>query len=154
MSFQSFANPPYLVNFTYNSKPQNGKTTKPKLSDAEQVEQYMANLDNPLKPEIEALREIIKNTDKKIGERIKWNAPSYYYIEDILTFGPARPGKVMLVFHHPHVVNIASALLEGDYKDRRLAHFKDMKEVKANKKHLTAIVNEIITAIDTKQIKN
>ena len=126
------------------------KNTKPKLTDAEQVEQYMAKLDNPLKPEIEALREIIKKTDRKICERIKWNAPSYYYMDDIVTFGPARPGKVMLVFHHPHIVNIKSALLEGDYKDRRLAHFKDMQEVKANKKELAAIITELITAIDNK----
>jgi phosphopentomutase len=44
---------------------------------------------------------------------------------------------VLLVFHHPHIVKIKSDLLEGDYKDRRLAWFGSMKEIKSNKKNLT-----------------
>lgn len=127
------------------------KIAAPKLSDAEKVSQYMEALDHPLKKEVEALRKIIKGANPKLSERIKWNAPSYYYIEDILTFGPARSGKVLLVFHHPFVVKVKSEILEGDYKDRRLVYLDSMKAIKANKTELERILNEIISAIDKKK---
>ena len=95
------------------------------------------------------MRKIIKKCSAKLGERVKWNAPSYYYKEDIVTFGPARKDpRILLVFHHPLVVKVRSALLEGDYKDRRLVYFDSMKAVKENKKELERILNEIIAGID------
>lgn len=128
------------------------KETAPKFTDAEQVSEWMKNTSYPLKAEIEVLREIIKKADKKISERIKWNAPSYYYKEDIVTFGPDRKGRILLVFHHPFVVKIKSDLLEGDYKDRRLAYFKDGLEVEKNKKELTRILKEIVKEIESKSL--
>jgi uncharacterized protein YdhG (YjbR/CyaY superfamily) len=119
-----------------------------KLSDAEKVKQHMDAIDHPLKKEVEALRKIIKNSNPGLGERIKWNAPSYYYKEDIVTFGPVRTGKVLLVFHHPFVVKVKSELLEGDYKDRRLVYFDSMSAIKANKKELERIIQEIISSIE------
>lgn len=124
-----------------------------KLTDAEKVALYMDAIDHPLKKETEALRKIIKNANPKLGERIKWNAPSYYYLEDIVTFGPVRTGKVLLVFHHPFVVKVKSKLLEGDYKDRRLVYLDSMSAVKASKKELERIINEIVDAIDKKKIE-
>ncbi len=76
-----------------------------KLSDEEQVSAYMSNLQPDVKIEIEAVRKIIKNASPKLNERIKWNATSYYYLQDILTFGPYKTEKILLVFHHPSAVN-------------------------------------------------
>jgi len=50
----------------------------------------MSNLKAEVKSEIEAVRKIIKNASPKLKERIKWNAPSYYYLQDMLTFGPFK----------------------------------------------------------------
>ncbi len=94
------------------------------------------------------VRKIIKGADKKIAERIKWNAPSYYYKEDLVTFHLRATKHVHLVFHRPWIVNIKSGLLEGDYKDRRMMYLRNMQEVKANKKELENIMNELITFID------
>ena len=94
------------------------------------------------------MRKIIKAANGKLSERIKWNAPSYYYKDDIVTFGPYKTHKLLLVFHHPAVVKITSALLEGDYKDRRLVHFKDRADAEKNKNELSRIINEIIKQID------
>jgi hypothetical protein len=94
------------------------------------------------------VRKIIRAANPKLSERIKWNAPSYYYKEDILTFGPYRTHKLLLVFHHPAVVEIISGLLEGNYKDRRLVHFKDRTDAEKNKQELSRIINEIIRQID------
>jgi len=119
-----------------------------KLPDEEQVNAYMSNLKPEVKSEIEAVRKIIKNVSPKLNERIKWNAPSYYYLQDILAFGPYKKEKILLVFHHPYVVKIKSPLLEGDYKDRRLVYFKNKTEAGKNKKELSRIINEIIKMID------
>ena len=128
------------------------KVSAPKLSDAEQVAQWMMNLTHPLKDQVEVIRDLIKKADRKISERIKWNAPSYYYKDDIVTFGPDRKGRILLVFHHPYVVKIKSGLLEGDYKDRRLVYFDDAKAIQSNKKELSRIVKEIVAEIDRKGI--
>jgi uncharacterized protein YdhG (YjbR/CyaY superfamily) len=117
-------------------------------SDEEKVSAYMSKLAHPLKAEIEAVRKIIKGADKKIAERIKWNAPSYYYKEDLVTFNHRATKHVHLVFHHPFIVNIRSGLLEGDYKDRRMMYLRNMQEVKANKNDLENIMNELVTFID------
>jgi len=134
---------------TKNSVPaKTGKSKKP--SDEERVNAYMSKLKPPLKDEIEAVRKIIKNANPKLNERIKWNAPSYYYIQDILTFGPYKQGKILLVFHHPAVVKIKSKLLEGDYNNRRLVYFKNKSEAEEHKKELSGIINEIVKMIDNK----
>jgi len=124
------------------------KSKKP--SEEEQVNAYMSKLDPPVKNEIDAVRKIIKNASSKLSERIKWNAPSYYYIQDILTFGLYKPDKILLVFHHPAVVKLKSSLLKGDYTNRRLVYFKNKAEAEKNNKELVRIINEIAKSIDNK----
>lgn len=126
------------------------KITAAKPSAKDQVNTWMNNLEAPVKKEVDAVRNIIKAASKKLCERIKWNAPSYYYKDDILTFGPYKTHKLLLIFHHPAVVKIESKLLEGNYKDRRLVHFKDKADAEKNKKELARIINAIIKTIETK----
>ena len=52
---------------------------KTKLTDTEQVTQYIQDSKHPLKGVMQALREIILGVDPEIAEHIKWNAPSFYY---------------------------------------------------------------------------
>jgi uncharacterized protein YdhG (YjbR/CyaY superfamily) len=122
------------------------KLSKP--TEDQQVNEYMTKLKDEQKKDIEAVRKLIKKSCAKLNERIKWNAPSYYYKQDIVTFGPYKTHKLLLVFHHPAVVNIKSDLLQGDYKDRRLVYFKDAKDAGKNKKELARIINEIVKQID------
>ena len=117
-------------------------------NDKEAVVEYMEKLKHPLKDEIEALRSIVRNANAKISERIKWNAPSYYYKEDLVTFNLRATHHVHLVFHNKAVVRIHSNLLEGDYVDRRMAYFKTAKEVKDNEKELIRILNQLVKAMD------
>ena len=122
-------------------------TKKLKPTDEELVNDWMNKLEHPLKAEIDAVRKIIKESNSHINERIKWNAPSYYSKEDIVTFNHRATEHVHLILHHPTIVTIKSALLEGDYKDRRMLYLPDMKAVKANKKELQRIINESVQLI-------
>ena len=125
------------------------KLKKEQPTDREQVNEWMKKLDPEMKPAIDAVRKIIKTAGPKLNERIKWNAPSYYYKEDIVTFGPVRSkDKVILVFHHPNIVKIRSALLEGDHKDRRLVYFNSLTEIKSGKKELERIIDESVRMMD------
>lgn len=117
------------------------------INDTVSVDAYMDALVHPLKAEIAAVRDIIKS-NKKINERVKWSAPSFFYKHDMVTFNHRQEKFVQLVFHYAPVVSIDSPLLTGDYKDRRLAAFKDMKEVKTNKKELQRIIAALVEIAD------
>ncbi len=119
-------------------------------SDDDKVIEYMDKLVHPLKAEIEEVRCIIKSANTKIAERIKWNAPSYYYKEDLVTFNPLATKHVHLVFHNAGIADIKSGLLEGDYKDRRMTYFNSMADVQSKKKGLRIIINELIKLMDIK----
>jgi len=124
------------------------KAAANKPSEAEQVAAYMDGLQHPLRAEVEAVRMIIKSAHDGIQERIKWNAPSYYYKEDLVTFHLRSPEHVHLVFHHPAIEQIDSALLEGNYVGRRMVYFKDMQAVKANQPELIRILQQLVGIID------
>ena len=125
------------------------KVKPAKPTDREQVKEWMKKLDPGMKSSIDTVRKIIKAAGPELNERIKWNAPSYYSKEDIVTFGPARSkDKVILVFHHPSIIKIRSELLQGKYKDRRLVYLNSAKEIKAAKKEILRIVKESIQLVD------
>ena len=113
-----------------------------------EVNDFLQELDHPLKAEIEAVRAIIK-ANPKIAERVKWNAPGFFYVEDLATIHVKARQHVHLIFHHPAIVKIKSKFLEGDYKDRRMMYFENMKEVKGRKKELTRIINELVDLMKT-----
>jgi len=131
-----------------------------KLSDKEQVTQHIKKLDPALGKIIEVIRQIILSTDKEIGERIKWNNPSFYYTGEMKTFDPKEykreiivmnlyKGRIMLVFPGGAKVNDTSGLLTGDYKDgRRITIFTDMKDVESKKKALQKIIKDWLKLVD------
>ena len=121
---------------------------KARPTEAEQLKEWMDKIDPAFKTSINAVRTIIRTAGPQLNERIKWNAPSYYYKEDIVTFGPTKgKDKIILVFHHPKIVKIKSDLLTGEYKDRRLTYFNSLKEIKENRKELERIIKESIELI-------
>lgn len=124
------------------------KSSSAKPTDEEQVKAWLDKLNPEVKKLTDSVRKIIKTAAPKLNERIKWNAPSYYYKEDVVTFGPYRNGMILLIFHHPLIVKIKSPLLEGNYKDRRIVYLKDAAAVTAAKKELERIIKEHIQLLD------
>jgi hypothetical protein len=131
-----------------------------KLSDQEQVSEHIAKLDPQFGEIIETIRQIILNTNPEIGERIKWNNPSFYYMGEMNLFDPKEykreiivfnlhKNRIMLVFPSGAKVNDSSGLLEGDYKDgRRLITFKDLEDVKTKQNALQSIIKEWLKLVD------
>ena len=134
------------------------KSSKP--SDQEQVTEHIKKLEPQLAETIEVIRQTILSTDKEIGERIKWNNPSFYYTGEMKPFDPKEykreiivmnlfKGRIMLVFPSGAKVNDTSGFLEGDYKDgRRVVIFKDIDDVNAKKKALQSVIKKWLELVD------
>jgi uncharacterized protein YdhG (YjbR/CyaY superfamily) len=115
------------------------------VSRTDKVDEFLENLSHPLKAEIEALRSIIKGVNKDINEEIKWRAPSFNYKgEYLVTFNLWEEKRIHLVFHNPQISKVKSKLLEGEYKERRMAYFADMKDVKAKRSLLEKALKDLI----------
>jgi hypothetical protein len=134
--------------------------TKSTLSDLEQVTLHIQKLEPGLAKIIEVIRQIILSTAKEIGERIKWNNPSFYFTGEMKPFDPKEykreivvmnlfKGRIMLVFPSGAKLNNTSGLLEGDYKDgRRIVIFKDMEDVKSKTKILKGLLKDWVRLVD------
>lgn len=136
------------------------KTSAIKITDAEQVTAHIKNLEPGLGKIIETLRKIILSTDKEVGERIKWNNPSFYYTGEMKPFDPKEykreiivlnlfKGRIMLVLPSGAKLKDESGLLEGDYTDgRRIIVFRDIDHIKTKQKDLQALVKKWISMVE------
>jgi len=114
------------------------------------VDAEMAALDHPLKAEVEVLRDIIKSAGPDLGERWKWNAPSYHLGKhDMAAFNLHQKAFVQLVLVFPAglMIDDRRGLLDGDYKDRRLARFDSLADIEAKRSALEAVVREWIVLV-------
>ena len=132
-----------------------------KLSQPEVVNEYMKKFKHPLKDVAEALRQIILSTDKKIGEEIFYNAPSFFYSGKMRPFNPKEYKRLIvtfnffkkdcirLIFLTGAKLNDRSGLLQGDYADgRRLALFYSMEDVKKNEKIMQKLIKKWLNLLD------
>src|SRR5688572_11491172 len=118
------------------------------IDKTEQVNQFMEKLDHPFKPEVEAIRRIIKKVNSGITEEVKWKAPSFSYKRYMVTFNLWEKKRVHLVFHNGAILKDKNGLLEGSYPDRRMMFFADMKDVKKKKAALETFIKEWIRLMD------
>jgi uncharacterized protein YdhG (YjbR/CyaY superfamily) len=119
------------------------------VSRTDMVDEFLENLSHPLKAEVEAVRSIIKGVNKDINEEIKWKAPSFNYKgEYLVTFNLQDEKRIHLVFHNSQISKIKSKLLEGDYKDRRMAYFADMRDIEAKRPLLEKALKDLIKLLN------
>src|SRR5262249_10496246 len=117
---------------------------------------FLNDLDHPLKPEIEAVRQIILGVSPEIREGIKWNAPSFRTADYFATLNlRAKDAKdhVWLILHMSAKakdntkgmrITDPAGLPQWLAKDRCLVTFKDAKDIQAKRAALEAIVREWI----------
>jgi len=64
------------------------------------VDEFLNDLSEDRRQQVEALRSIIKVTNPELTEHIKWNSPSYVLDgEDRITFNMHYPDQTMLLIH-------------------------------------------------------
>ncbi len=121
------------------------------MNKSEKVTDFIAKLDNPLKDEMSAVRNIILNASPKMTEDIKWGAPSFAYKGNMATFNPRAKQFVNLTFHTGAFIKDTTGLLEGDKKEARVARFNSMEDVQAKKESLESVVLKWIELMDASE---
>ena len=114
------------------------------------VEQYLAQLQHPLKDGVLQLRAAILACDPAISEHVKWNAPSFRHGgEDRVTFRLQPRGRLQLIFHRGAKVRADSAgftfddptgLMAWPAPDRAVVDFPDLAAVSARQEQVTTLV--------------
>ena len=119
-----------------------------------EVDAFMATLVHAQKPAIAALRTIILAADKRIGEGIKWNAPSFHVGEHFATMHLRTKQGIGVIMHfgakknaisqHGVTIPDPEGLLTWLAKDRAVVAFDDATDVARKKAAFTAIVRRWI----------
>lgn len=117
---------------------------------------YMAALEHPLKPVIEALRQILRTSDPEVSESIKWNAPSYALADHFATFKLRPETAVQIVLHTgakvkkevtAFKIDDPDKLLSWAAPDRCLLTFRSLDEVETRSEALRQILNQWIAQL-------
>lgn len=121
----------------------------------ERVDDFLAALDHPFRAEIVAIREVILGADPRIGEGIKWNAPSFRTsseffatvhlrakegVQVILHLGARKRGGVAV----RAAIADPESLLEWLADDRASARFRDVGEIEAKRDAFAAVLRHWI----------
>lgn len=130
------------------------------IHDPQSVTEHIQKLAPEWAALVEAIRQLILNTDKEIGEQIKWNSPSFFYTGAMKPFDPKtykrdivvmnlRKNAVLLVFPTGAVVQDSTGLLEGNYTDgRRMVTFNNKEEIKARGKDLQKVIRQWLQLVE------
>lgn len=122
------------------------------------VEALLAELEHPLKADIEATRQLILSVSTTIREGVKWKAPSFRTSDDFLTFHLRSTDVVTLVFHtgakakasrsEGLCVQDPDGLLDWRAKDRALVTLGPGEVRGARGEALRALVAAWVAAVD------
>lgn len=105
-----------------------------------EVDAWMAAYDNPQKALVQAVREVILAADPRVGECIKWQAPTFTYKGNIANFFPKAKAHVSLMFHKGGSIPGQFAGLEGDGPDARTFKIADAADLAARSGDLQAVI--------------
>jgi hypothetical protein len=112
------------------------------MNNSAKVDAFFAKLQHPLKAEMQAVRDIIRNASAKIEEDVKWGGPSFDYKEPFATFNPRITDCVAIIFHQGELLKDSSGLLEPGPKGRAYAKFRSMQEIDKNRKTLSKLTKD------------
>ena len=79
-----------------------------------EVDEWMAAYNNPQKALVQSVRAVILAADSRIGECIKWKAPTFVYKGNIASFFPKARAHVSLMFHKAGLIPGNLPGLEGE----------------------------------------
>lgn len=127
------------------------KSKQKLLTGKEDVDIYMETLVHPFKAEVELLRSIILSADNQLNERVKWNSPSFYYLNDFAAFNLRAKGyvQIIFIFYDGNMIE-SEGLLQGKWKDRREARFYTLEDVNNKASQLISFVKGWIELLNKK----
>jgi hypothetical protein len=130
---------------------------KQKLTDTDLVTQYINGSSHPLAATMQALRQVILDTNVTVSEHIKWNAPAFYYNGAMAAFDAKEYKRdivvfndyILLIFPTGASLNDVSGLLEGDYPDgRRMVTIYNEADLNTKKEALQHVLNQWLAQVE------
>ena len=104
------------------------------------VDRWLSDYDNPMKPVVSAIREAVLESDTRISEAIKWQAPTFIYKGNIASFFPKSRKHASLMFHKGAMISGDFPNLLGDGKEARTFKVVSLEDLDAKRAELTDIV--------------
>ncbi|UII19179.1 DUF1801 domain-containing protein [Fulvivirga ligni] len=118
------------------------------------VDQFLQELEHPMKDLILDIRNFIKDSDNQLDEHIKWNAPSFCLQDtDIITMKLFPPKRIQVIFHRGakvkaqpenKLINDESGILKWATNDRAIATFNNQSEFDDQKAAFAHIIAQWI----------
>jgi len=105
-----------------------------------EVDAWFARYDNPMKPVVQRMREIILAVDPRVDECIKWQAPTFTFEGNLASFYPKAQKHASLMFHTGAQIPGSHPRLEGAGDVARFLKIADLVELEAARADLEAIV--------------
>ncbi|MFG5380913.1 DUF1801 domain-containing protein [Yoonia sp. R2-816] len=104
------------------------------------VDTWLAAYDNPMKPVVAAMRDAILAADPRVGECIKWQAPTFTYKGNIASFFPKSKKHTSLMFHKGAEIAGNFPNLTGDGKEARSFKVSDLDDLATKQDELQSII--------------
>ena len=105
-----------------------------------EIDAWLDAYDNPMKPVVAAIREVILATDPRITEAIKWQAPTFIYKGNIASFFPNAKKHASLMFHKGADIPGDFPNLTGDGKEARSFKVTDLDDLQSKTPELQSII--------------
>ena len=110
------------------------------MTRAPEVNAWFDAYDNPMKPVVQRLREIVLEADPRVAETIKWQAPTFMYKGNLASFYPKSRQHASLMFHQGALISGEHPRLEGSGDTSRVMKVGSPAEAEVAKPELVAIV--------------
>lgn len=105
-----------------------------------EVDDWFATYENPMKPVVQRIREIVLAADARIDECIKWHAPTFTYQGNLASFFPRAKKHASLMFHTGATIPGNHPLLLGGAGTSRFLNLATIAEANAAREAIASIV--------------
>jgi uncharacterized protein YdhG (YjbR/CyaY superfamily) len=105
-----------------------------------EVDEWFDAYDNPMKPVVQRVREVVLASDSRVDECIKWKAPTFTYRGNLASFYPKSKKHASLMFHQGAQIPGEHPRLEGTGDTSRVMKLGSVPEVDAAAADIERIV--------------
>jgi hypothetical protein len=110
------------------------------MGKAKEVDDWLARYENPMKPVVMRMRDIILAVDPRVGECIKWQSPTFTFEGNIASFFPKSKQHASLMFHQGAKIPGRHPILEGGGDTGRFVKIGTVEEANGRAGELGAVI--------------
>jgi hypothetical protein len=104
------------------------------------VDAWFQRYDNPMKDVVQRIRAIVLGADKRVEERIKWQAPTFTYRGNLASFYPKSKQHASLMFHAGAQIPGKHPRLEGARSTSRVMKIGSVAEPNVARSDIECLV--------------